>query len=336
LFFMSRDCGTSFKGEDPHVNDEVKSLYRHEKALFRNRSGTPAASQAHRVARLFVQYYRLPESSVDLALTEHPKGTIILDENGDPIVDPNCRGRNLSLGRRSAVYFRLPTPIPSLGLKAGQFIGFVGDRKVLNSSVGTRFYLLCVPFNSKQWRLIGVVQKDSGRTEMSLSRVRQVVLDASLDNGIMRNYPSRHECEEKEPKRDRVRTEGETVVARTEVEVEAAIPAEDTPEVSDTDLNCGTTVVPDGLNTHVLPQDVTLDSDQDNAFCSVSPEAEQGFEPLEESESSRGFAELFSSTDSLDLPVPQPYYYFEVKAVLSRRNDESYSSEQNMEEFSSF
>ena len=194
------------------LNKKFDESYLCDQTTFSKGITTPAAMEALNVAKCFISYYRLPLHLIKFAWMEHPKGTIIVDGNGNAVMNEHSSdSKKLSLGRRSAMYFRLPVCIPSLGLDKGKLIGFVGDKKVLNSKVGINCYLLCEPFSPKEWKLIGVVDKHCGKTTIDITRVCQVVNEAMSVNCAKRKPFRKHRKHIVEDKTEIERTEFEEV-----------------------------------------------------------------------------------------------------------------------------
>ena len=170
---------------------ETEETYASDQADFAESCNTPAASAALQAALNFISAYHTPNELVVFGIKKHPKGTVVLDGNGNVIKTGNGEGKKLTIGRRLVVYFRLPINIPSLGLEGGRFIGFVGDVKVLNATVGTNSYFLCEPYDDKVSNLIGVVNKTTGIAEMDIGKVCEAIQNVMDKNNAKRGAPHR-------------------------------------------------------------------------------------------------------------------------------------------------
>ena len=170
---------------------ETEETYASDHVNFDKNRNTPATSAALQVALTFISAYHIPNELVMFGIKKHPKGTMVLDGNGNVIKTGDGEEKKLTIGRRLVVYFRLPINIPSLGLEEGRFIGFVGDVKVLNATVGTNSYFLCEPYDDKVSNLIGVVNKTTGIAEMDIDKVCEAIHNVMDKNNVKRGAPRR-------------------------------------------------------------------------------------------------------------------------------------------------
>ena len=323
------DFPHSNQPEDFGLYGHFQDLYQHDKECFRKKCHTPAAVEARYAANRFIVRYGLSEIPLEFALMERPKGTVILDENWRTVMSQKYKDKKLTLGRRCAVYFHLPVEIPSLGLQANQLIGFVGDRKVLNSAVTTNYYLLCVPHTLKEWRLIGVVRRDTGEADMSISTVVEVVTNIEDENKKTRPYIPKSgtgdgmskKRRKNQKKKEDPNPRAETVNERTDVEPEGSSQL----SVESPD---------DGEASEQFQNTAVSDVQEDQGFPSFqhSPVMETYDNPVDEPQYLEGnYPRLFSSSGSLCLPAPDLYYPFEVKARLSSGQEEYEGSEKESE-----
>jgi len=302
--------------EEEHLKMCFRENYQHDKKCFNEKRNTPAAVEACRVANRFIARYGLPEACLEFAWMERPKGTVILDKNMRTVMSQKYRSKKLTLGRRCAMYFYLPVEIPSLGLQANQLIGFVGDRKVLNSTVMTGVYLLCVPFTLKEWKLIGVVNRSSGETDMDLLKVIEVVRNAEDENKKTRDFTQKSENGDGMSKKGKRKAKGETVSKRTENESEVSAHAlVESPK-------------DDEVSQQFQMVDVSNIHEDDCFPLPHSPVEESYHDTDDEPQFLEGnYNRILSSSGSLGLPAPFPYYSFEVQASLSAKQEELDDSE---------
>ena len=69
------------------LNKKFDESYLCDQTTFSKGITTPAAMEALNVAKCFISYYRLPLHLIKFAWMEHPKGTVIVDGNGNAIMN---------------------------------------------------------------------------------------------------------------------------------------------------------------------------------------------------------------------------------------------------------
>jgi len=96
----------------------------------------------------------ISQEGLAFAWTFRSKGTRYFDERDQPVL---ADGKPLTIGRRCAMYIRLPCSVPALRLEAGSYLGVVGDVSTQSTNVSTAVYFLVIPRTEKIWAIIGVL-----------------------------------------------------------------------------------------------------------------------------------------------------------------------------------
>jgi len=246
-------------------------------------------------------------ATLQFAWTFRSKGTRLFNRDGSVALDK--AGKPVTIGRRCAMYVRLPCDIPLLNLPQGSYLGVIGNVSTQSTNVFTSEYFLVAPYSEKIWAIVGVMDSRHSAIITSLEEIASGVDRAIARSGHLKalrverqkkaaeaaDAQSRSSAASPASKASRRRVKkapSETSVAVPEVSVPVANPEEQKSE----SLPNGT-ITPDTTSPEYFHQDVSpverFASDDYDAFDQqTDPFALRSWETRDEFSSADSFGTL--------------------------------------------
>jgi len=155
--------------------------YARDVENFKSGLKPPAALSAGDKITRALSILNIPSSGLSFAWTFRSKGIRYFEPDGSVLLTDT--GKALTIGRRCAMYVRLPCSVPSLGLVAGDYLGVVGDVSTQSTNVSTVVYFLVVPRSEKIWAIVGVLDVVHERIDLSPDSIKRS-METALNRSI--------------------------------------------------------------------------------------------------------------------------------------------------------
>jgi len=155
--------------------------YARDVENFKSGLKPPAALSAGDKITRVLNILNIPCSTLPFAWTFRSKGIRFFEPDGSVLLTD--AGKALTIGRRCAMYVRLPCSVPSLGLAAGDYLGVVGDVSTQSTNVSTVVYFLVVPRSEKIWAIVGVLDAAHDRIDLSRETIKRS-METALNRSI--------------------------------------------------------------------------------------------------------------------------------------------------------